>query len=135
MQIVSPSAPAIFFALGDLTRLRIVRLLAASGGEACLCELSATLGEPDYKLSRHLKLLRQVGLLSGVKEGRWVYHRVATGTPGLEDLTRAVLAFGDPTGAFSRDLASFADIKKGARGRCRGEVADDEKPTSEVGAL
>lgn len=127
MQLASLSAGTVFFALGDFTRLRVVRLLAASGAEACLCELSTALGEPDYKLSRHLKLLRQAGVLSGIKDGRWVYHRVATGSPGLADLLRAVLAFDDPTGTFSRDLGRFAELKAcSAGGRCRGEVAQEE---------
>lgn len=135
MQLVSLSAGTVFFALGDFTRLRVVRLLAASGSEACLCELSATLGEPDYKLSRHLKLLRQAGVLSGIKDGRWVYHRVATGNQGLADLSRAVLAFDDPTGTFSRDLERFAELKAcSAGGRCRGEAAQ-EKSEMQRGAI
>lgn len=133
MQLTSLSAPDVFSALGDFTRLRIVRLLAASQGEACLCELSATLGEPDYKLSRHLKVLRQVGILSGLKEGRWVYHRIAAGTAGLEALSRAVMVFDDPSGTFADDLARFAQIKCNARGRCRGEAA--EKPLKQKAAV
>lgn len=124
MQLVSLAAEAVFSALGDVTRLRIVRLLAASGDEACLCELAAALGEPGYKLSRHLKLLRQAGLLSGVKDGRWVYHRVAEGVVALVDLWRAVLAFDDSSGAFYRDLARFNEVKAGrCGGRCRGDAA------------
>lgn len=134
MQLVSLSTEAVFFALGDLTRLRIVRLLAASGDEACLCELAVALGEPDYKLSRHLKLLRQAGLLSGEKDGRWVYHRVAKGMVALEDLWGAVLAFDDPSGAFSRDLARLNEVKAGSvGGRCRGDVALSIKKKSNGG--
>ena len=70
-------------ALGDGTRLRLVRLLAVSKEEACLCEFQASLQEPGYKLSRHLKILRDAGLLQAEKEGRWVYLKAA-GLPKVD---------------------------------------------------
>ena len=61
----------------------MVRLLAVTKEELCLCEMVDSLLEPQYKLSRHLKILKQSGLLTAQKEGRWVYHRLVT--PPLSD--------------------------------------------------
>tara|TARA_B110001454_G_scaffold219192_1_gene251168 strand:- start:54702 stop:55121 length:420 start_codon:yes stop_codon:yes gene_type:complete len=67
----------ILQALSDRTRLRILRVLLKNPKEeACLCEFSDSLQEPEYNVSRHLKILRQSGLLSAQKDGRWVYHRL-----------------------------------------------------------
>lgn len=64
----------VFKALGDTTRLRIFLLLIYARKELCVCELVDTLEESQYNVSRHLKILRQAGLLKERKEGRWVYY-------------------------------------------------------------
>lgn len=76
MHSINIKPSEIFQALADPTRIRIVRLLAETREEACLCELVDSILEPQYKLSRHVKVLRQAGLLTAEKEGRWVYHRL-----------------------------------------------------------
>jgi ArsR family transcriptional regulator len=65
----------LFKALGEPVRLRITALLAATGERACLCELADVLAEPDYNVSRHLKVLADVGLVAGSRSGRWIYYR------------------------------------------------------------
>lgn len=110
----------IFQALADPTRIRIVRLLAETGEEACLCELVDSLLEPQYKLSRHVKILRQAGLLSAEKDGRWVYHRLVRGLPYLELAYDLVRALPDGDGIFAQDLHTFQQrmyLREG--GRCR----------------
>ena len=110
----------IFQALADPTRIRIVRLLAETDEEACVCELVDSLLEPQYKLSRHIKVLRQAGLLSAAKEGRWVYHRLVEGIPYLDRLYEALKVLPDVDGCFARDVESFRQrmcLREG--GRCR----------------
>lgn len=63
-----------FKALADDTRLRILNLLLSAGSELCCCELTDSLEEPQYNVSKHLKILRQAGLIEGRQEGRWVYY-------------------------------------------------------------
>ncbi len=63
----------IFKALSDETRLRTMRLLISANKELCCCEFADSLEEPMYNISRHLKVLRNAGLVEGRKEGRWVY--------------------------------------------------------------
>jgi ArsR family transcriptional regulator len=66
-----------FHALSDETRLAIVRLL--SHGERCVCELQAALGAAQSRLSFHLKVLKDAGLVADRREGRWVYYALRPG--------------------------------------------------------
>ncbi len=79
---------AVFRALGDPTRLRIAVILAGRG-ETCVCHIAAALEAPDFKISRHLGVLRAAGLVSARREGTWMYYRF-TPPPGAlgEELSR-----------------------------------------------
>lgn len=61
-----------FHALSDETRLEIVRRLASR--ERCVCELTDAMDAAQSRLSFHLKTLRQAGLVTDRREGRWVYY-------------------------------------------------------------
>lgn len=61
-----------FQAVAEETRLRIVQLLA--GGERCVCELQADLDAGQSRLSFHLKKLKDAGVVSDRKDGRWVHY-------------------------------------------------------------
>lgn len=61
-------------ALADPLRLQVIEALA--GGERCVCDLTADLGLAQSKLSFHLKVLKESGLLIDRQEGRWVYYRL-----------------------------------------------------------
>lgn len=65
-------AARLFHALSDETRLKIVRML--SHGERCVCELQNVLDAAQSRLSFHLKTLKDAGLVSDRREGRWVYY-------------------------------------------------------------
>ena len=61
-----------FRALADATRLRIIDRLR--DGEECVCNLTGPLGTRQSLLSFHLRTLKEAGLVSDRKEGRWVYY-------------------------------------------------------------
>jgi ArsR family transcriptional regulator len=61
-------------ALADPTRLRLVRLLARE--ELCVCELMEALRMPQYKVSRHLREMRRVGVVEATRSGRWMHYRI-----------------------------------------------------------
>lgn len=63
----------IFKSLSDETRLRIFYLLIKTDSELCCCELTDSLEAPQYNVSRHLKILKNAGLVEERKEGRWIY--------------------------------------------------------------
>jgi ArsR family transcriptional regulator len=71
-------------ALSDQTRLRIL-LLLASGDERCVCELTEALDLAQPKISRHLAVLREAGLLLDRKAGLWVYYRLHPKLPKWVD--------------------------------------------------
>src|SRR5262249_38163229 len=80
------NAARLFHALSDNTRLEILELL--KNGECCVCELQDELRAAQSRLSFHLKVLKDAGLLTDRKEGRWVYY--AIDTDALNELTDAV---------------------------------------------
>jgi DNA-binding transcriptional ArsR family regulator len=62
-------------ALSSQARLRIVAMLR--GGELCACQIQAVLGLAPSTVSRHVGELRDAGLLTERKDGRWVYFGLA----------------------------------------------------------
>ena len=68
-----PAEPTtLFSAFADETRLRILNLL--SGGELCVCDLCEVLGEIQPKVSRHLAILREAGLVRVRSQGKWKFY-------------------------------------------------------------
>jgi len=65
-------AVALFHALSDETRLEIVQRLRS--GERCVCDLTDLLSAAQSRLSFHLKVLKDAGLVHDRKEGRWVHY-------------------------------------------------------------
>ena len=67
-------------AAAEPTRLRVLALLAR--GELAVSELTQILGQSQPRVSRHLKLLCEAGLLDRFPEGAWVFYRLAAAGPG-----------------------------------------------------
>jgi ArsR family transcriptional regulator len=65
-------ARALFAALGDPTRLRLLAALQA--GPLCTCDLAATLGVTESAVSHQLRGLRALRLVASDRDGRVVYH-------------------------------------------------------------
>ena len=61
-----------FEAVAEETRFGIVQLLA--GGERCVCELQGELDAAQSRLSFHLKKLKEAGVVTDRRVGRWVYY-------------------------------------------------------------
>jgi ArsR family transcriptional regulator len=83
----------LFRALSDPRRLRILDLLRS--GEQCVCDLQADLDCGQSLLSFHLKTLRDAGLVSMRKEGRWSYYQLAP--DAFEHAEQAVAAYRVPS--------------------------------------
>ena len=71
-------AARLFHALSDEIRLEVIDLLR--DGERCVCELTAALDIAQPRLSWHLRALKEAGILTDRKEGRWVYYALARDT-------------------------------------------------------
>ena len=88
-------------AVGESTRLRILILLLA--GELNVKDLTQVLAQSQPRISRHLKLLVEAGLIERYREGSWVYFRLAEG-PAAQHVRHFLLEAVDRTDrVFTRD--------------------------------
>ena len=78
-----------FRALGDETRLRVFEQLVS--GEQCVADLMESTALGQSLVSHHLRVLRDAGLVTDRREGRWVYYAIAE--PALIATRRAVQEF------------------------------------------
>jgi ArsR family transcriptional regulator len=116
------SVEALFQALGDRTRLRILALLLT--GEVCVCDIHESLDLPQPKVSRHLAYLRRAGLVETRRAGLWVHYRLAT----LEDPVLRTIQ-----DAVSHALSHVGDLRKDvtrlARRQCCAPLTPGTPPT------
>ena len=63
---------AVFHALSDETRLAVLEMLR--GGERCVCDLQDAVDAAQSRLSFHLRVLKDAGLVTDRREGRWSYY-------------------------------------------------------------
>ena len=80
-------AARLFRALGDETRLAILRQLREQG-EVCACDFVAGCSVAQPTVSHHLKVLREAGLVRGERRGLWIYYRIE---PAALDRVRELL--------------------------------------------
>ena len=110
-------------ALADPTRLRLLRLLY--GQELCVCELMDAVQLPQYAVSRHLRELRQVGLVEATRRGRWMHYRIsgaAARSPLYQDLLKLLDVHLRPLPEAIRDdsrLGRRLDQGRAGRYACR----------------
>jgi ArsR family transcriptional regulator len=62
--------------LADPIRLQILDILAARGGDVCVCDLEAALPVKQPTVSHHLRLLHRAGIVSVARKGLWAYYRL-----------------------------------------------------------
>ena len=70
--LVFEQAQQLLRALADPIRMRVIESLGE--GERCVCDLTSELELAQSKLSFHLKVLRDAGLISARQQGRWMYY-------------------------------------------------------------
>ncbi|MDU8927932.1 metalloregulator ArsR/SmtB family transcription factor [Alisedimentitalea sp. MJ-SS2] len=79
-------------ALAEPTRLGAIRILA-DGGEHCVCELMVRLHATQSRMSRHMSVLRNAGLVRDRRDAQWVRYRLNLDLqPELRAVLDAVLA-------------------------------------------
>jgi DNA-binding transcriptional ArsR family regulator len=76
-------------AAGETTRLRLLALIAQ--GELSVSDLAAAVGQSEPRVSRHLRILADAGLVERQRQGQWVHYRVP-GTPETTSFVRGLLA-------------------------------------------
>ncbi|HEV2334805.1 MAG TPA: metalloregulator ArsR/SmtB family transcription factor [Stellaceae bacterium] len=97
-------------AVAETTRLRLLVLCA--GGELTVSELAQILGQSQPRVSRHLKLLCEAGLLDRFREGSWVFYRLSAGSAASALSRHLVAACAKADETIALDLQRLAVIKQ-----------------------
>jgi ArsR family transcriptional regulator, arsenate/arsenite/antimonite-responsive transcriptional repressor len=88
----------LFHALSDQTRLSILHRLRF--GERCVCDLTDALDAAQSRLSFHLKVLKDAGLVTDRRDGRWMYYTL--NQEALNDVAELVGALASAPSAAER---------------------------------
>ena len=97
---------AVFKALADKTRLRILALLG--NNEVCVCHIHDSLGLPQPTVSRHLAYLRKSGLVATRRDGVWMHYQVSRSlSPVLQGVVAAAVAALQQLPATTQDRKQF----------------------------
>ena len=83
---------AAFQALSESTRLRLVALLCRAGRDLCVCECVDALEEPQYHVSRSLRILQKASLVAERRVGKWVHYGLPTGLDSFRELVLKAVA-------------------------------------------
>lgn len=98
-------------AAGEQTRLRVLALLTE--GELAVGELAQALDQSQPRVSRHLKLLTEAGLVERAPEGAWVFYRLPRAHTAERSFADALLAMLDPVDpVLVRDLERLSAVRK-----------------------
>jgi len=97
-------------ALGEPTRMRIMALCAM--GDLSVSELVHILGQSQPRVSRHLKLLCEAGLLQRLREGSWVFHRLSADPEQYDSLHRLIELIPKDDEVLLRDRERLDEVKK-----------------------
>jgi SAM-dependent methyltransferase len=96
--------------VAEATRLRL--LVLCTRGELTVSELTQILGQSQPRVSRHLKLLCEAGLLDRFREGNWVFYRASQSGPVGALARQLVAACDDDDPTIALDLQRLAAIKR-----------------------
>jgi SAM-dependent methyltransferase len=109
-------------ALADPTRLRVV--VALAHGDLSVTDLTLVLRQSQPRVSRHLKLMTEAGLIERFKEGAWVFYRLAEGTQA-SGFVAAVLPFLQSGGGdFARDGERLTQVREERRAQAERYFAE-----------
>jgi ArsR family transcriptional regulator len=118
----------VFRAIGEETRLRIMALLLR--GELTVSEITQILGQSQPRVSRHLKILTDAGLVDKFREGSWMFYRVTAPTPEASDAIRGAIAALNASG--DRVIARDGDrFEQSRQARASAAAAYFEKNADE----
>ncbi len=109
-------AVGLFHALSDATRLAALDMLR--DGEKCVCELQDQLDVAQSRLSFHLKVLKDAGLVEDRREGRWSYYTIVPNA--LDEAHDLVINFLPKSFGAGRTLRVINRSKKPSMKSCCG---------------
>lgn len=81
----------VFKALSDVTRLKIMWLLLSIDSKICVSEIIDVLHENQYNVSKHLKILKNAGLVYEKKEGKWIFYHYCGSIGYFDDMVKKAI--------------------------------------------
>ena len=122
------AAVQLFHALSDETRLAVLDMLR--GGERCVCDLQGALDAAQSRLSFHLKVLRDAGLVTDRKAGRWSYYALnEEGLAAAESFVAELRQSRSPAAPtllqLNRSGGSPAGVRRAARATTPSGASDE----------
>src|ERR1700689_730118 len=108
-QLTFPALTATLKAAGEATRLRILVLLAEA--ELTVSELTEILRQSQPRISRHLRLLAEAGLVARFREGAWAFFRLAEHGEAALALRSLVARLDAHDPIIARDRERLAEVR------------------------
>jgi ArsR family transcriptional regulator len=103
---------SLFKVLSDPIRLRLAVLLATRG-ETCVCILAQALDEPQFKVSKHLAIMRSAGMVEARREGTWMYYKLLKPRFALELCLHGCLR-----DCLKENQTAIKDMKRSEKATC-----------------
>ena len=131
--MTSDQAVEVLRAAAEPTRLRILALLSRE--ELAVLELTRILGQSQPRVSRHLKLLADAGLVERFPDGAWVFYRLAAAGPArsVVDQALALISPGDAT--LLRDSERLVVVSAERAGEAASYFAENAERWDEIRSL
>ena len=120
-------------AAAEPTRLRLLALCAE--GELTVSELTEILGQSQPRVSRHLKLMVEAGLLERIREGTWAFYRLTGGDAGTRLGRRLVDMIPGDDAALALDRERLGAVKQARAGRAQAYFRKNAARWNEIRKL
>ena len=133
MSMTSDQAVEVLRAAGEPTRLRILALLARE--ELAVLELTRILGQSQPRVSRHLKLLADAGLVERFPDGAWVFYRLAGAGPARAVVDQALALISPSDATLLRDAERLVGVSAERAGEAAAYFANNAERWDEIRSL
>lgn len=120
-------------AAGEPTRLRLIALL--SHGDLTVSEMTEVLGQSQPRISRHLKLLGEAGLVERYQEGAWAYFRLTRDGVRAKLMQKALDATSSSDAHLARDSERLASVKQARASRAEAYFSANAESWNDLRSL
>jgi len=120
-------------AAGEPTRLRILALLARE--ELAVMELGQVLDQSQPRVSRHLKLLTEAGLVERFPDGAWVFYRLSSEEPAHGFVAHTLSLIAPDDAVTLRDIERLEAVREGRTGDAEAYFARNAARWDEIRSL
>jgi DNA-binding transcriptional ArsR family regulator len=127
------SAVSALRAAAEPTRLRLLALLARA--ELTVGELCEVIGQSQPRVSRHLKLLCDAGLLDRFREQLWVYYRAPASGEARDTMWQLLTLVDEADDVLRRDRRRMEEVIAVRGRRAADQLADEEGPERQFSEL